>query len=133
RSTHPAAQRERARHPVPAWERLRVPDHTEVVDGDDERRAWRDRRAEGGAVENVELRRGVSEPERVPERIAPDGGEAPLAPRLEPDELEAGPAGQLREEAPHVARCPGARLDERGRVDPDPHTAALRTSSFGSG
>ncbi len=84
-------------------------------------------------MEDVELRRGVPEAERVPERVAPDGGEAPLAAGLQPDELEAGPAGQLCEQTPHVPRCPGARLDQRGGVDPDSHAAALRTISFGSG
>ena len=110
-----------------------MPKNAEVVDGDDERRARRDGRAEGRAVEDVEPRRGAPEAERVPERVAADRREPPRAAGLEPDELEAGPPRELPEQPEHVARGPGAGLDERRGVDPDPHAAALRTISRGSG
>ena len=113
-------------------DQVRVAEHAEVVNGDDERRTRRDGRAERRAMENVELRGGLPEAERVPERIASHGGDPALAARLQADELEAGTSRQLREEAAHVPRRPRARLDERRGVDPDPHAAALRTISFGS-
>ena len=102
------------------------------MDGHDERRARRDGCAEGRAVEDVELRRGAPEAERVPERVAAHRRQAPRSPRLQPDELESGPPRELPEQPEHVAGGSGSGLDERRGVDPDPHAAALRTS-FGLG
>ena len=100
---------------------------------DDERRARGDRRAERRAVQDVEAGGRAPEPERVPERVPPDCREASCSTRVEPDELEAGAPRQLAEQPANVPRRPGARLDERRGVDPDPHAAALRTASRGSG
>ena len=54
-------------------------------------------------------------------------------PGLEPHEVEIRPPAELGQQSAHVARSPRACLDKRRDVDPDPHSAALRTISFGSG
>ena len=103
------------------------------MDGDDERRTGRDGRAERRAVEDVETRRRATQPVRVPERVAADRCEAPPAAGLEPHEVEIRPPAELGQQSAHMTRSPRACLDERRDVDPDPHSAALRTISFGSG
>ena len=110
-----------------------MPQDAEVVDGDDERRTGRDGRAERRAVEDVETRRCATQPVRVPERVAAERCEAPRAAGLEPHEVEIRPPAELGQQPAHMTRSPRAGLDERRDVDPDPHAAALRTISFGSG
>ncbi len=118
---------------MPARERGGVPEEREVVHRDDERRPRRDGRAERRAVQDVEAGRRAPEAEGVPQPVPPERREAPRPAGLETDELETGTPGELPEQPPDVSRRPGPRLDERRRVDADPHTAALRTASRGSG
>ena len=134
RCAHARAQRESAGRPVPARECLRMAENREIVDGDDERRPRRDGSAERRAVEDVDVRGGVAEAERVPERVASQCREPSRAARRQADELEPRPSFELAEEPEHVACGSGARLHERCRVDRDPHLpAALRIASRGSG
>ncbi len=84
-------------------------------------------------MQDVDASGEATESERVPERIPADRREAAGAARLDADELEPGTPLELTEETEHVTRCPCPRLDERRRVDRDPHAAALRTASRGSG
>ena len=130
----PAAQRKGPGHAVPARERApgaaaRRASWTVTTSG---------ARGETGARNVVQWRtstRAEARPSRKGYQSASRRTLAsrPVPPAARPTSSRPGPALERAEQAEHVARSPCARLDERRRVDRDPHDAALRSASRGSG
>ena len=115
--------------PVPARKRLGCAENREVVHrehGGHLCAAWA---AEGRAVEDVERASAAPQPSRVPQSVTCDARDTARAAEGEQLELEARPITKCAQEAANVAGRPGARLDQRGRVDSDAHHGATAASA----